>query len=62
METEVRGKKKAGAIFFLPRDMVCTVTLSDESTVTLYACIRGSVIEVNRRLLQNPELLGTPKV
>ena len=61
MQTSVSGKKKAGAVFILPRDMVCTVTLSDESTVTLYGCIRASVIEINTRLLANPSLLGTPE-
>lgn len=57
----VHGKRKAGAHFLVPRDMVCTVTLSDQSTVTLYACVRASVIEINHRLIDQPELLGTPE-
>ena len=61
MQTAVRGKKKAGAVFILPRDMVCTVSVSDGSTVTLYGCVRASVVEVNQRLLDNPALLGTPE-
>jgi len=61
METAVRGKKKAGAVFVTPRDMVCTATVSDGSEVVLYACVRASVVEVNQRLIERPELLGTPE-
>jgi hypothetical protein len=61
MQTSVRGKKKAGAVFVTPRDMVCTVTLSDGSSVTLFACVRANVIEINHRLIDRPELLGTPE-
>ena len=61
MQTEVHGKKKAGAVFVTPRDMVCELKLSDGSSVTLYACIRGHIIEINHRLIDRPELLGTPE-
>jgi len=60
LTNDVHGKKKAGAVFLLPRDMICQVTVSDGSTFVVYACVRGSVIEINRRLLDNPELLGSP--
>ena len=59
--TAVHGKRKLGAVFILPRDMVCTATISDGSTVTFYGCVRGSVIEINQRLIDRPELLGTPE-
>ena len=61
MQTSVQGKRKSGAVFVVPRDMICTITLSDGSSVKLYACIRGSVIEINHRLIDRPELLGTPE-
>ena len=61
MQTEVHGKKKAGAVFVQPRDMVCTLKLSDGSSVTLYACVRGRIIEINHRLVDRPALLGTPE-
>ena len=61
LNTCVSGKKKAGAVFLSERDMVCTVTLSDGSSITLYACIRASVIEVNHNLIARPELLGSPE-
>eukprot|EP00967_Tisochrysis_lutea_P111585 scaffold175608_cov32-Tisochrysis_lutea.AAC.2 len=58
LSNAVRGKRKAGAIFMLPRDMVATVTTQGGAEpVTLYACMRGNIIEINRRLIDNPELL-----
>ena len=39
--------------------MVCAVTVDDGSSFTVYACVRGSVIEVNERLRAEPQLLGT---
>lgn len=58
MANEVRGKKKAGAVFMGPRDMVATVHSEDGADpVTLYACVRANVIEVNKELVRSPELL-----
>jgi len=59
MEAEVSGKKKGGAIFMSPRDMICTVTMDDDSSFRVYACVRGSVIEINKRLVDEPDLLGS---
>jgi hypothetical protein len=59
-QTAVKGKKKAGGVFVNPRDLVATVTLSDGEEITLYACVRAYVVEINPRLVQNPSLLGTP--
>jgi len=58
LNTAVSGKKKAGAVFLSERDMVCTIDISDGSEITMYACVRGSVIEINERLLAQPELLS----
>ena len=58
LAAEARGKKKAGAVFVLPRDMLCEVTLDDGSAFTVYACVRGSVIEINRNLIARPEMLA----
>mmetsp|Transcript_39366 Transcript_39366/g.92071 ORF Transcript_39366/g.92071 Transcript_39366/m.92071 type:complete len:278 (-) Transcript_39366:203-1036(-) len=60
LENGVRGKKKSGAVFMLPRDMLCEVMLDDGSSFTVYATVRASVIEINRRLLERPELVGDP--
>lgn len=58
---QTRGKKKKGAIFVSPRDMVSEIEVSDGSSFTVYGCVRASVIEVNKRLVERPELLGTPE-
>lgn len=58
LKTAVSGKKKAGAVFLSERDMVCTIDISDGSEVTMYACVRGNVIEINERLLTHPELVS----
>ena len=58
LATDVRGKRKNGAIFFNPRDMVCELGTSDGATHTLYACVRARVIEINRRLVDDPSLLA----
>ncbi|KOO27533.1 fam206a protein [Chrysochromulina tobinii] len=60
-EIKVSGKHKTGAHWLNPRDLICTLTASDGSEAILYACIRGSVIEANTRLVDHPELLGTPE-
>lgn len=57
MEAEVSGKKKGGAVFMSPRDMICSVSLSDGSSFKIFACVRGSIIEINKRLVGEPELL-----
>ena len=58
LNTAVSGKKKAGAVFLSERDMVCTIDISDGTEVTMYACVRGNVIEINERLLAHPELVS----
>ena len=60
-EIKVSGKKKIGSHWVQPRDLICTVTASDDSETIMYACIRGSVIEANARIVEHPALLGTPE-
>ena len=56
----VRGKRKSGAVFVLPRDLVAPVTTeAGGDPLPLWACVRANVIEVNRRLIEEPELLGS---
>jgi hypothetical protein len=61
LSNEVRGKKKSGAVFMGPRDMVAKVHSDDGADpVTLYACVRANVIEINKALVESPELLRAP--
>lgn len=60
LANEVRGKRKSGAVFVLPRDLVASVTTeAGGDPLPLWACVRANVIEVNRRLIEEPELLGS---
>lgn len=50
------------ALFFFmyqvsPHNPLCTVTKTDGSTFDLKCCIHGQIVEVNSRLVENPELL-----
>lgn len=37
--------------------VICHVTCSDGTEYPLHACVKGKLIEVNERLLKNPQLL-----
>jgi len=37
--------------------VVCLVTCTDGSVYTIYSCVKGRLVEVNTRLLDNPSLL-----
>lgn len=58
---QARGRKKRGAHLVLPGDTLCEIAVSDGSTFTTLGCMRGSVVEVNKRLIEQPELLGKPE-
>jgi len=52
-----KGKKKKGALFTQAETVICEVTVASGKVYSLRACIRGSLLEVNTRLLANPALL-----
>ena len=39
--------------------VLCEITCDDGSVYKICSCIRGRLVEVNTRLLENPELLNT---
>ncbi|CAI5717459.1 unnamed protein product [Peronospora destructor] len=57
LENHVTGKKKKGGCFMLPNTMICVLKCKSGRDFKLYSCIRGSLIEVNKRLQTEPELL-----
>ncbi|KAI9906359.1 hypothetical protein PsorP6_004774 [Peronosclerospora sorghi] len=57
LENRVTGKKKKGGCFMLPNTVICILKCKSGREFTLYSCIRGSLIEVNERLIKDPELL-----
>lgn len=59
-KSDVKGKRKRGGTFMQNHDRLCEVDCDDGTTYTLRACVRGSLVEVNDRLAQNPQLLHGP--
>ncbi|TDH65318.1 hypothetical protein CCR75_006545 [Bremia lactucae] len=59
LKSRVTGKKKKGGQFMQPNTVLCTLKCKSGHEYTLYSCIRGSLIEVNERLIKEPNLLNT---
>lgn len=57
LDNKVSGKGKKGAQHLQPESLICEVTSSDGSKYSLYSCIRGKLVEVNEKLVTNPQLL-----
>ncbi|KAK7079125.1 hypothetical protein SK128_014248 [Halocaridina rubra] len=57
LENQVSGKSKRGAQMFGPRSAVCIITCSDDSKYTVLSGVTGKLIEVNERLIADPQLL-----
>lgn len=57
LDSRVTGKKKKGGRFMQPNTAICSLKCKSGREYTLYSCIRGSLIEVNVRLQQEPQLL-----
>jgi len=54
---KVSGKRKRGAQWLDASSPLCKVKCDDESEYTIFCGMRGSLVEMNSRLLTNPELL-----
>lgn len=57
-EFKVTGKRKKNAQHFQPNSILCNV-YSGDSPYIVRCCVKGSLLEVNTRLIQNPGLLNT---
>ncbi|XP_063306640.1 protein Abitram [Pelobates fuscus] len=57
LQNKVSGKSKRGAQFLTEFAPLCRILCSDGEEYTIYSCIRGRLLEVNERILENPELL-----
>jgi hypothetical protein len=51
------GKRKAGALSLAACTVVCEIELADGSKHPVYASVAGDLLEVNERLMTEPELL-----
>jgi len=53
----VSGKRKRGAQWVDLTSPLCKVTCEDDSQFVIYCGIRGNLVEMNNRLLEDPQLL-----
>lgn len=57
-EIKVTGKRKKNAQHFESNTALCKVITSDASYI-VRCCVKGSLLEVNERLIKQPELLNS---
>ncbi|KAF5181627.1 Simiate [Thalictrum thalictroides] len=57
-EIKVTGKHKRNARIFEPNSALCKVFVKETSYV-VRCCVKGSLLEVNDRLIKQPELLNS---
>ncbi|GER40848.1 glycine cleavage system H protein [Striga asiatica] len=57
-EIKVTGKRKKNAQHFESNTALCKVCTGD-ATYIVRCCVKGSLLEVNERLIKQPELLNT---
>lgn len=55
---KVTGKRKKNAQHFEPNTAVCKVCTKNDSYI-MRCCVKGSLLEVNDRLIKQPELLNS---
>lgn len=55
---EVKGKSKRGGLVLQERTQLAVVRTKDGSEYKVVSCLPGKLMEVNKGLLENPELLG----
>ncbi|GBN46789.1 Protein Simiate [Araneus ventricosus] len=57
LSNKVSGKFKRGGQKLSERSVLCSVKCSGDREYSLYSCISGTLVEVNEKLLENPNLL-----
>ena len=57
LENKVSGKKKKGATWLSPTDPICHLTCENEKVFTIRCCIGANLLELNEKLLKQPELI-----
>lgn len=58
-QNNVKGKGKKGAMNLQPTSTLAIIKCSDGTEYNIVSCITGKLIEINSKLLQNPELIKT---
>ena len=57
IDNAVRGKAKKGGVKLKPNTLLCKVYCKDELVYSIVACIRSQLIEINKKLINNPQLI-----
>ncbi|XP_071055349.1 protein Abitram-like [Onthophagus taurus] len=57
LDNVVLGKGKKGGQKLQPHNALCYIKCNDGETYTIYSCVEGKLIEVNKQLISNPELI-----
>lgn len=57
MNNTVKGKGKKGGQMLVPNSVVCKIEYNDGTSFNVPCCMKGTLIEVNDRLLEQPQLL-----
>lgn len=57
-KNQVCGKAKRGAMNLQQNSCLAIVTCQDDSTYRIDSVVQGKLVEINERLLTNPELFG----
>lgn len=57
LQNKVIGKNKRGGQILQPESIICRMTCTDGSCYVIRACIKAKLIEVNEKLIENPNLI-----
>lgn len=56
-QNEVSGKSKKGGMILQENSSLCRITCADGSEYIVISCMQGKLVEVNKKLITNPELI-----
>lgn len=57
LKNKVSGKGKRGGQKLEPQSVLCRVECSDNTSYDILSCVKGKLIEINKNLTENPQLL-----
>ncbi|XP_063232961.1 protein Abitram [Bacillus rossius redtenbacheri] len=58
LENKATGKGKKGAQFLQAMSVLCVVECDDGSRYKVFSCLTGKLVEVNERLVEQPQLVA----
>ncbi|XP_015906225.1 protein Abitram [Parasteatoda tepidariorum] len=57
LSNKVSGKFKRGAQKLKEKSVICKLKCDNDSEYILYSCVAGKLVEINEKLIENPNLL-----